>query len=84
MNLFLQALVFIYIDKTLVNTYTTQLHYCIQLASMLEADRSCMANAFVVLAIFRSNHWSTTGPSKAVVCCPVCVRVHIKYPLLLI
>ena len=31
-------------------------------------DQSCTADAFAVLAIFHSNQWSTTGPSKAVVC----------------
>ena len=30
-------------------------------------DRSCMADAFAVWAIFCSNQWSTTGPSRDVV-----------------
>ena len=44
-----------------------------------------MANAFTVCAIFRSIQWSTTGPSKAMVCAVVSVgKVHIKDSLLLI
>ena len=41
---------------------------------------------FAVWANFCSNQWSTTGPSKAVVCavCPVCGKVHVKDPLLFI
>ena len=39
-----------------------------------------------VWAVFRSNQWSTTGLSKAVVCTVLSVygKVHIKDPLLLI
>ena len=37
-----------------------------------------------VWAIFRSNQWSTTGLSKAVVCTVLYGKVHIKDPLLLI
>ena len=44
-----------------------------------------MASAFAVWAIFLSNQWSTTGPSKAVVSDVLSVeKVHIKDPLLLI
>ena len=32
------------------------------------AVRLCMAGAFAVWVIFHSNQWSTTGPSKVVVC----------------
>ena len=49
------------------------------------ADWSCMADASAVWAIFHSNQWSTTGPSKDVVCAVLSVgKVYIKEPLLLI
>ena len=44
-----------------------------------------MVDAFAVWAIFRSNQWSTTDLSKAVVCVVLSVgKVHIKDPSLLI
>ena len=43
-----------------------------------------MADAFVVWTIFHSNQWSTTCPSKAVVCAVLSGKVHTKDPLLLI
>ena len=46
-------------------------------------DRFCMVEAFAVSAIFHSNQWSTTIPSKACdMCCPDCGKVHISCCLL--
>ena len=44
-----------------------------------------MVAAFAVWVIFHCNQWSTTGQSKDEgMCSPVCRKVHIKDPLLLI
>ena len=50
------------------------------------SDWSFTMDAYAVWAIFHSNQWSTTDPSKVVLsCCPVCGKAHIiKDPLLLI
>ena len=49
------------------------------------SDRSFSVDPAAVWAIFRSNQWSTTGLSKAVVCTVLSMEiVHIKDPLLLI
>ena len=47
------------------------------------ADRSYMADAFAVWAIFRFHQWSTTGPSTVMVCVVLSGKAHIKDPLLL-
>ena len=48
----------------ILNSYS--LPFLIKL-TLSKADRSCKADAFAVWAIFGSNQWSTTSPSKAVV-----------------
>ena len=56
---------------------------CSSVDSGRSSDRSFSVDPAAVWAIFRSNQWSTTGLSKAVVC-TVYGKVHIKDPLLLI